>query len=179
MTDRSGYLVERVLDVGRDREDIAHIGDSDRLAQIHAQLEAVRSVQRRDSADALRPEPGAGTVGSSSVERRAEHDHVIVAAGAHVLHIRCLEKRVDAGEVWQLAAGESWYPSVYYGVRGGQSELKAARNLMFPCRGWQLSLAPDRIPGLWSVVVMSLGVSGLCHSYTSTCRSPGEVSRAT
>jgi hypothetical protein len=39
-------LVERLLDVVRDREDAAQIGDRDGLPQVDAQLEAVRAVDQ-------------------------------------------------------------------------------------------------------------------------------------
>ena len=83
-----GDLIERLLDVAGDREDVAQIGDGDRLTQVDAQLEAVRPVKRGDLADALRAEAGARAVGGAAVERGAEHGHVVLAAPAHVLDVR-------------------------------------------------------------------------------------------
>ena len=50
MADGFGDLVEGLLDVGRDGEHVAQVRDRDRLPEVHAQLEAVRAVQRRDLA---------------------------------------------------------------------------------------------------------------------------------
>jgi hypothetical protein len=46
VADAFGDLVERLFDIAGDREDVAEIGDRDRLPQIDAELEAVRPVQR-------------------------------------------------------------------------------------------------------------------------------------
>ena len=123
-----------------DREDVAEVGDGDRLAQVDAELEAVRPVERGDLADALRPEAGAGAVGRAAVERRAEHGDVVLAAAAHVLDVRRLEEGVDAGEVRQLAAAEGRDALVDDRVGAGQAELQAAGDLLLPLRGRQLGL---------------------------------------
>jgi hypothetical protein len=94
-----GDLVERLLDVAGDREDVAEVGDGDRLAQVDAQLEAVRAVERGDLADALGAEPGARPVGGPAVERGAEHGDVVLTAAADVLDVGGLEEGVDAREV--------------------------------------------------------------------------------
>ena len=59
-----------------------------RLAQVDAQLEAVRAVERGDLADALRAEARARAVGGAAVERGAEHGDVVLAAAPHVLDVR-------------------------------------------------------------------------------------------
>ena len=139
---RSGRTSSRCC---RDREDVAEVGDGDRLAQVDAQLEAVRPVERGDLADALRAEPGAGAVGGAAVERGAEHGDVVLAAAAHVLEVGRLEEGVDAGEVRQLAAGERRDAPVDDGVRAGQAELEAAGDLLLPLGGRQLGLALDGV----------------------------------
>ena len=141
-----------------DREDVAEVGDGDRLAQVDAELEAVRAVERGDLADALRAEPGAGAVGRAAVERRAEHRDVVLAAAADVLDVGRLEEGVDAGEVRQLAAGEGRDAFVDDGVGARQAELQAAGDLLVPLGGRQLGLALDRVAGLGAVVVVQLGV---------------------
>src|SRR6266496_183092 len=117
--DTLGDLVERLLDVARDREDVADIRDRDRLSQVDTELEVVRAVQRGDLPDALRPEPRTGTVGGAAVERGAEHHHVVLTRPTDVLDVRRLQKGVDAGKVWQLPARERGDPFVHNGVRAG------------------------------------------------------------
>nr|WP_197946047.1 hypothetical protein [Phytohabitans suffuscus] len=157
VTDRLGDLVERLLDVRRDGEDVAEVRDRDRLAQVDAELEGVRAVQRGDLADALRAEAGARAVRGAAVEGRAEHRHVVLAAAAHVLQVGRLEERVDAGEVRQLAAAERGDATVHDGVRAGQAELEAAGDLLVPLGGGQLRLALHGVARFGTVVVVRVG----------------------
>ena len=113
------------------------------------------------SAEILRmpcgPEAGARAVGGAAVERGAEHRDVVLAAAAHVLHVRRLEEGVDAGEVRQLAAGERRDALVDDGVGARQAELQAAGDLLLPLRGRQLGLRAHGESGFGAVVVVHLG----------------------
>ena len=161
--DGLGDLVERLLDVARDGEDVAQVGDGDRLAQVDAQLEAVRAVQRGDLADALWAEPGAGAVGGAAVERGAEHGDVVLAAAAHVLQVRRLEERVDPGEVRQLAAGERGDAAVDDGVGARQAQLQAAGDLLLVLRGGQGGLSSHGECSLRPIVVVQRRTTAICH----------------
>ena len=107
MRDAARDLVEALLQIGRDGEHVAGVAQCHLLAQIDAELVIVRIVERRDAPDALRPEARAGTVGRAGIERDADHGGVVFADVADVLDVGRLEKRIDAGEVRQLAARES------------------------------------------------------------------------
>ena len=131
-----------------------------RLAQIDAQLEAVRPVERGDLADALRAEAGARAVGGAAVERGAEHGDVVLAAAPDVLQVRRLEEGVDAGEVRQLAAGERRDPPVDDRVGAGQPHLQPAGDLLLPLRGRQAGLGADGERRLGAVVLVHLGKLG-------------------
>ena len=106
MRDAARDLVEALLEIGRDGEDVAGVAQRHLLAQIDAELVIVGRVERRDAADALRPEARAGAVGGAAVERDADDRGVVLADVADVLDIGRLEEGVDAGEVRQLAARE-------------------------------------------------------------------------
>src|SRR5581483_12464972 len=106
MPDRLGNLVEGLFDIARDGEYVTEVANSDRLAQVDAELEAVRSVERGDLADALRAEAGSRAVGGAAVEGCAEHRDVVFAATADVLDVRCFEEGIDASEMRQLSTGE-------------------------------------------------------------------------
>ncbi len=81
-----GDLVVALGDVGR-AEHIADVAHLERLAQIHAQLEIIGRVERRDAADSLRPEARAGAIGGPDVERHAQKRDIVFADFAHVLEI--------------------------------------------------------------------------------------------
>jgi hypothetical protein len=48
-----------------------------------------------------------GAVGGSDIERRTHEGYIVLSYLAHVLQVRRLEERVDAGPVRQLAALEA------------------------------------------------------------------------
>ena len=106
MADAPGDLVEALFEIGRDGEDVAGVAQRHLLAQVDAELVVVGRVERRDAADALRPEAGAGPVGGAAVEGDADDRRVVFADVADVLDIGRLQEGVDAGEMRQLAARE-------------------------------------------------------------------------
>ena len=106
VADALGDLVEALFEIGRDGEDVAGVAQRHLLAQVDAELVIVGRVERRDAADALRPEAGSGPVGGAAVERDAHDGRVIFADVADILDIGRLEEGVDAGEMRQLAARE-------------------------------------------------------------------------
>ena len=73
----AGDLVEGLLDIGRNREDVARVAEAHLLAQIDPHLVIIGRVERRDLADALRAETRAGAIGGAAIEGRAEHGRVI------------------------------------------------------------------------------------------------------
>jgi hypothetical protein len=91
-------LVERLLDVGRDDEQVTGVPDADLLQQVHADVGTVGVVERGDAAYCLRPETSAAAVGRAHVERCADHGDVMSADVADVLHVRRLQEGVDTGE---------------------------------------------------------------------------------
>ena len=99
-------LVEALFEIGRDGEDVAGVAERHLLAQVDAELVVVGRVERRDAADALRPEARAGAVGGAGIEGDADHRGVVFADVADVLDVGRLEEGVDAGEMRQLAARE-------------------------------------------------------------------------
>ena len=129
VTDGLADLVERLLDVRRDSEDVADVADRDRLAQVDAELEAVRTVERRDLADALGTEARARAVRGAAVVRGAEDRYVVRAALAHILQVGGLEEGVDAGEVGQLAAAERRDRPIDDRVGALQAEFETAGDL--------------------------------------------------
>ena len=104
--DAAGDLVEALFQIGRDGEDVAGVAERHLLAQVDAELVIVGRVERRDAADALRPEAGAGPVGGAGIEGNADDRRVVFADVADVLDIGRLQEGVDAGEMRQLAARE-------------------------------------------------------------------------
>ena len=90
---------KRLFDVARDGEDVANVGDGDRLPQVDSQLEAVGAVESRDPPHTLWAEAGTGTVGGAAVVRGAQHGHVVLTAFVDVLHVGRLQKGVYPGEM--------------------------------------------------------------------------------
>src|ERR1700733_11165292 len=118
--------------------DIAHL---ERFAQIHAQLEIVSGVQRRDAADSLRAEARTGAVGGADVERHADKGDIVFAHFADVFQVRRFEERVDAGPVRQLATLETTdLGFVFNGIDALQAEFLAASNFLLPLSRWNLAL---------------------------------------
>ncbi len=112
-------------------EDIADVAHLQRLAQIHAQLEVVGGVERRNPPDSLRTEARAGAIGGADIERHAQESHVVVADFAHVFQIGRLQKRIDAGPMRQLAALEATdLGFVFDGIDALQAELFAAADFL-------------------------------------------------
>src|SRR4029079_18399312 len=136
----------------------------DRLSKINTQFEGVRAIERADLANALWTEPRAGPVRGATVERRAEHGHVVLPAPTHVLEVGRLEERVDAGEVRQLAPGEGGDSLVDDRVRAGQAELEAAGDLLLPPGGGEFGLTFDGVTGLRAVVVVQVVVRGMVEA---------------
>ena len=127
-----GNLVVALGDIGgtADVADIAHL---QRFAQIHAELEVVGRVQRRDPANPLRPEARSGAVGGPDIEGHAQERHVVLADLAHILEIRRLEERIDAGPMRQLSALEATdLGLVLDGVHALEAELLSAADLLLP-----------------------------------------------
>src|SRR6266478_408992 len=101
MRDAFGNLIVTLGDV-RGAPDIAHVAHFERFAKVHAELEVVGGVEGRNAPDTLRAEARAGAVSGADIERRADECYVVLTDLAHVLQVRRLEKRVDAGPVRQL-----------------------------------------------------------------------------
>src|SRR5215471_19775169 len=102
------------------------------LAQIDAELVIVGRVERRDAADALRPEARARAIGGARVERDADDGGVILGDVADVLHIGSLEKRVDAGKMRQLAASEGGDRLVGQALGARQAHVERPLLLLAP-----------------------------------------------
>ena len=148
MRDAAGNLVEALLQIGGNGEHVAGVAQCHLLAQIDAELVIVRIVERRDTPDALRPEARAGTVGRAGIERNTYHGGVVSADVADVLDVGRLEKRIDAGEVWQLAARESRDGLVGQAVRPGQTHVERPLLLLAPPLPGQPALRFQRFPAL-------------------------------
>ena len=148
MRDAARDLVEALFQIGRDGEHVAGVAQCHLLAQIDAELVIVGIVERRDAPDALRPEARAGPVGRAGIERDADHRGVVFADVAHVLDIGRLEKRVDAGEVRQLAAREGRDRLVGQAVGAGQAHVERPLLLLAPALPGQLPLRFERLPAL-------------------------------
>src|SRR5262249_12113640 len=104
MADPARDLVEALFEIGRNGEYVAGVAQCHLLAQVDAELVVVRRVERGDAADALRPEARAGPIGGAGIEWNADHGSIVLADVAYVLNVRCLEKRIDAGEMGKLPA---------------------------------------------------------------------------
>ena len=104
MGDAARDLVEALFQIGRDGEHIAGIAQRHLFAQIDAELVVIGGIERRDAANALRPEPRAGPVSGAGIERDTDHRRVEFTDVAYILHIRRLEKGIDAGKMRQFAA---------------------------------------------------------------------------
>ena len=125
-------LIVPLGDVGR-TPDVAHVAHLERFAQVHAELEIVGGVKRRDAPDALRAEAGAGAVGGADIERRADEGYIVLADLAHILEIRRLEESVNAGPVRQLAALEATdLGLVLNRVDAFETEFFSAANFLLP-----------------------------------------------
>ena len=106
MGDALGDLIEALLVVGRDGEDVADIAERDLLPQIDTHLVVVGGVERRDPADALGSEAGAGSVGGAGIVGHTHDRHVVLAHPVHILQVGGLHEGVDAREVGQFTARE-------------------------------------------------------------------------
>jgi len=146
VADRPADLIEGFFDVGRDREDVADIAQRHLLAEVDAELVVVGRVERRDAADALRPEAGAGPVGGAAVERHADHGGIEIADPGHVLDIGRLQEGVDAGIVRELAAREGRDGLVGEAVRTGQPHPQRPGALLVPAGGGECPLLHRRLP---------------------------------
>ena len=162
--DAAGDLVEALLEIGRDGEDVAGVAERHLLAQVDAELVVVGRVERRDAADALRPEAGAGPVGGAAVERDADDRRVILADVADVLDIGRLQEGVDAGEMRQLAAREGRDRLVGQRVRAGQAHVERPLLLLAPAVLRQLPLGLDRLPAL-RVAGVEIGMVRRCGGW--------------
>src|SRR6266850_4675823 len=92
-------LIERLFDVAGNGKHVAEITHGNGLPQIHAELEAIRSIQSRDLANALRAKPRAGPIRRATIKRRPKNSHVVLAALAYVFHVGRFDKRVNPSEV--------------------------------------------------------------------------------
>ena len=142
MGDAARDLVEALLEVGGDGEHVAGVAQRHLLAQIDAELVVVGRVERRDAADALRPEAGAGAIGGAGVERDADDGRVVLADIADVLDVGRLEEGVDAGEMRQLAAREGRDRLVGQAVGAGQPHVERPLLLLAPALLGQLCPRP-------------------------------------
>ena len=174
-------LVEGLLDVRGDREDVAEVTNRNRFAQVDAELEAVRAVERRDLANSLGAEASAGAIGGATVEGRAEDSNVVLAGAAHVLDVGRLQEGVDAGEVRQLAAAEGGDRAVLDRVGALEAELKAAGDLLVALRRRHQRLGLDGVFGLGAVVVVQrdlaavsvvVGQRSILSSPAGSCEEP-------
>ena len=154
VTDGLADLVEGLLDVRRDGEDVADVADGDRLAQVDAELERVRTVERGDLADALGTEARARAVRGAAVVRGAEDRYVVRAALAHILEVGGLEEGVDAREVGQLAAAERRDRPIDDRVGALQAEFAAARDLALVGGLRNQRLGLDGVARLGAVLVV-------------------------
>ena len=129
-------LVEALFQIGGNGEDVARVAQRHLLAQIDADLVVIRRVERRDAADALRPEAGAGAIGGAAVERDADHRCIVFRDIAHILHIGRLQEGVDPGEMRQLARARKSESFCRSGIRrrAGPCRATIAAPCARPCR---------------------------------------------
>ena len=146
--DAARDLVEALFEIGRNREHVAGVAQRHLLAQVDAELVVVGRVERRDAADALRPEARAGAVGGAGIERNADDGGVVLADVVDVLDIGRLEERVDAGEMRQLAAREGRDRLVGEAVGARQPHVERPLLLLAPTRLGEAAFRLERLPAL-------------------------------
>ena len=129
-------------------EHVAGVAQRHLFAQVDAELVIIGRVERRDAADALRPKARAGPIGGAGIERNAEHGGVIFRHVAHVLDIRRLEERVDAGEMRQLAARKRRDRLVGQAVGAGQPHVERPLLLLAPAGLGKFAFGVERLPAL-------------------------------
>ena len=128
---RLADLVERLLQVARDGEHVTDVDDVELLAEVDAGFVVVRAEQVRRAPDALRPEPGAGPVGGTGIQRYAEDRDLGVVDLVDVLDERALQEGAAlAGEVRLLAADERRDGAVVDGGGGLETEGQPAVDLL-------------------------------------------------
>ncbi len=162
VTHRLADLVERLLQVARDRADVADVDQVQLLAEIDPHLEVVGAEQVRRPPDALRAEPGARPVRRAGVQRRAEDRHLGVADVVHILDVRALHEGAPlAGEVRDLAAGEGRQGPVGDRVGRLQAVREPALDLLLvaPVRQQRLGLLGPVSFAIDAVLII-LGHSG-------------------
>ena len=158
-------LVEALFQIAGNREHVAGVAQRHLFAQIDAELVVVGRVERRDAADALRPEARAGPVGRAGIERNADHRGVVFGDIAHVLDIRRLQERVDAGEMRQLAARESRDRLVGQAVGAGQPHVERPLLFLAPSGLGQFAFGVERLPALrgHAVEIGMMAVHAFAH----------------
>ena len=161
VADATGDLVEALFEVGGDGEDVAGVAERHLFAKVDAELVVIGRVEGRDAADTLRPEAGSGPIGGAGIEGDAEDRRVILADVADVLDIGRLEKRVDAGEVGKLAAGEGRDGLVGQRFRPGQAHVERPLLLAPPAVHRKPAFGLDRLPAAgFAGVEVGMMVSG-------------------
>ena len=146
VADAAGDLVEALLQVGRDGEHVARVAQRHLLAQIDAHLVIIGRVERGNAPDALRAEARAGAIGGAAVEGNADDRRVIFADIADILDIGRLQKRVDAGEMRQLAAREGGDGLVGEAIGAGQAHVERPLLLAPPAVLGQPPFGLDGLP---------------------------------
>ena len=125
-------LIEALFDIAGNGEDIAGIAQRHLFAQIDSHFIVVGRVERRNLAQALRPETRPRTIGRAPIEGHAQHGRVILADLLHILRIGRLQEGVDPGVMRQFPAREGRDRLVVQRIRSGQAHAQGPGLFLVP-----------------------------------------------
>ncbi len=170
VTYRAADLVERLLDIGRNGEDVTDVAERHLLAKVDAHLVIVGRVERGDAADTLRPETRAGAIGGAAVERHADHGRVVIADLGGVLDVGRLQESVDAGIVREFTARECRDRLVGEAVGAGEAHPQRPLPLLRPGVFRNRPLFDGRLPAAHLQLVEVRMVATLARQCACGCR---------
>ena len=176
-------LIERLFDVAGNGKHVAEIAHGNGFPKIHAEFEAIGSIQCRNFANALWAESCAGPIGCAAIERRSENGHIVLAAFAYVFDVRRFDKGVDPGEVGEFSPAERGNPLSLMESAPGRPNSSPTGDFFFPLCGRQQRFGFDSVFCLRTIVVMQGNlasvfplfrqrITSLCLFMVGHCLSP-------
>ena len=133
--DRLIDLIEALLDVRRDHADVADIDHVEGFDQVHAQLEVVAGVLRRDRTHRLRSPACARAERRAGVEWHAEHGDILAAKRSHVFQKRRAQVGSGVGEAPRAAPIEEGNRAVADRLRRLETQFERAFGPFFTASG--------------------------------------------
>src|SRR5262245_19293813 len=119
-------LTERFFNIPWYDENVAGIAEVKFLIEVDPSVKPVTVIECRDPADCLRTKARAGPVCGRGVKWGTDKRGLVLADLADILTVRCLHKRIYAGESWLVPATEQRNRSVAYELGSFQTKLQAS-----------------------------------------------------